>query len=163
MVLSHLGLLLLNICAWKNWSSRGITAVALSLMGLGALTWMVLTFNSWAIWGWPLVLMVSNPWIFESTHRRDAEIRGYTMSLYVQHLGGNAPADSTLEEMATSICGAPYFWAGSDVELVKNELKFQTIRFQTNEQEFLLQWKWGFLRGPSASAHPYNVAKKLWG
>jgi len=129
-------------------------AVALGLTIVGGGWWSLL---------WLAVGLFLNPYPpMTAKWRRDAEIRGYTATLYRAWLKHGSIRDESFEYIVSGFTGPSYFWMEPDKNKVSEALLFQIDRFTNNEDEFLLTWKTGPRdKGSVSKAVPFRMMKNF--
>ena len=176
LVLAHAGLAALAVSAGSRedgMPSRGATIAFYILVGIGFLG--LLAVNIWFARWWALLwvgaLLFFSPWPFKPIWRRDAELRGYTMTLYRIWLKYKAQLNEdwwcrTIERYVKTFSGPNYFFMELNKDYVRKELRFQIDRFRHNEASFLENWQWATrpikdVELSKEEAEPFRLAKKF--
>jgi hypothetical protein len=171
LVLLHAGLVALAVSAGAREDglpSRGSTIAFYVLVGIGALGLLAtnIWFARWWAFLWAGAVLFLSPWPFKPVGRRNAELRGYTMSLYRIWLKYKNQLNEqwwkeTIERYVKTFSGPAYFFMERNEDWTRRELEFQVGRFKTNEEAFLQNWAWRQKRGMTYpnEAEPYRMAK----
>jgi hypothetical protein len=176
LVLLHTGLGVLAVSAAKAESktpSKGAAIAFYVLTGVGALGLLTATILGGGYFAllWVPAALFFSPWPLKPWWRRDAELRGYTMSLYriwlqhKNHLNDKWWAD-TVERYVKTFSGSAYFFMETNGNWTRKELGFQINRFRDNEATFLENWQWstrdlGPVDAAKAEAEPFRMASKF--
>lgn len=117
---------------------------------------------------WLGAALFISPWPLRAVYRRDAEIRGYTATLYWMWLKHRDSwdeklADRALERIVRNFTGPAYFFMERDGDYVEAELRSQLIRMWCSEDAFLITWKthWGSWRGDRVQAEPFRMISRF--
>lgn len=171
LVLFHVGLIVLAVSAGAGKDgvpSRGSTIAFYVIVGIAflGLLGVNIWFARWWSFMWLGAALFFSPWPFKPFWRRDAELRGYTMSLYRIWLKYKSQLNEqwwkeTIERYVETFAGANYFFMEPNKEWTRRELEFQTGRFRSNEEAFLQNWAWSQKRGRCYpdEAEPFRMAK----
>jgi hypothetical protein len=168
-LLFHGGLVAMALSERKGrvptWSR--VLFYVLSSLGLLSLVAATIIGGGWFALFWLPAFLFLGPWPFKPVYRRDYELRGYTMTLYVQWLKYRYVLDEKWWAGAIDWCvraftGPAYMYMERDGDRVRKEFEFQADRFRNDEDGFLSSWRWsrggeGSIRG----AGPFNVAKRF--
>lgn len=172
LVLFHTGLGVLAGSAGANVKegtpSKGASIAFYVLLGIGGLALLVATIlgAKWWAFLWFGAALFFSPWPFKPVGRRNAELRGYTMSLYRIWLKYKDRLNEdyfqrAIEHYVKTFSGPNYFFMEPDEEWTRRELTFQVGRFRNNEEAFLQNWAWSQERGRCYpdEAEPFRMAK----
>lgn len=135
----------------------GLACLAGSIIGGGLLALL-----------WLGAALFLSPWPLKSRWRRDAELRGYTASLYrvwlkYQSSWNEGWFEATLKSYARQFTGPAYFYMESNGQYVMDELRWQAARFRLNEPDFLKYWAWSRKPGWSNAeeAEPFRMISRF--
>jgi len=113
---------------------------------------------------WLGAALFLSPWPIKARWRRDAELRGYTASLYRIWLkyksDWNAEwYEDTLKGMVRNFTGPAYFYMERNGQYVMDEFRWQVARFKLTEADFLQNWAWSRKPGWSSQeqAEPFRM------
>lgn len=180
VALLHAGLAALAVSAGADKDgkpSSGSQVAFFVLAGLGVLG--LLVTNIWAAGWWSLLWLgslLSAPWPLKPIWRRDAELRGYTMSLYriwrkYRHSWQERYEKQTIDRYVKHFTGPAYMFMELDGDYVRREFEFQMDRMKTgdgNEDNqggngFLDCWCWERKKGwyGVEQAEPFRMARSF--
>jgi len=180
LVLFHLGLLVLALSAGKGDPSDGYAGAVPStaarvaffiLAGLGGAACIGGSVIGGGLFSllWLGAALFLSPWPLKSRWRRDAELRGYTMSLYriwvrYRDSWNEEWFERALKQYVRAFTGPAYFYMERDGAYVEKEFRFQVMRFQTNEDTFLENWQWSTrpiksVEKVKEQAEPFRMAR----
>lgn len=138
------------------------------ITGLGVLALLASTiwWGRWWAFLWLGAVLFASPWPFKPWWRRDAELRGYTMTLYRIWLKykdrlSEQSWNETIEHYVKTFSGPNYFFMELNKDYVRKELKFQINRFRNQQASFLAYWAWARKPGHvyKEEAEPFRMAK----
>lgn len=162
LVLFHAGLLSLQRSAANDPESRPSKKAKGVFFGLSIVGSVLAILGSaisgkWFALGWLLTALFISPWPFKSVWRRDAELRGYTASLYQEWLKHGQVRSGIIDHYVSRFTRSDYFWMERDASLVHRELSFQVARFP--KSGFLEYWEWSRepVRVHTSEAEPYKL------
>lgn len=170
LVLLHAGLVTLAVSASlgeDGTPSRRSTTAFYVLTGIGVAS--LLAANIWGGGWWAFlwlggVLFIS-PFPIKPVWRRDAELRGYVMSMYLTHLQskdlGQEWWTGYINDVAERFSGPDYFFMELNLDRVKQELGHQVSRFTGDEKKFLSRWRWKDGRTIQFGSEPYYMARNF--
>lgn len=161
-VLFHAGLLALQKSAAADPESVPSKRTRLAFFGM-AIAGGLMSFvgsvisGKWFALGWLLTALFISPWPLKSFWRRDAELRGYTATLYQEWLRHGQVRSGIIDHIVSKFTSSDYFWMERDAVRVHRELTFQIDRF--NKPSFLEYWEWS--RKPTSiypdRSEPYRL------
>lgn len=130
---------------------------------------LLFLFSWYGAVAYALVLfLISRPNLFRAVWRRDAEVRGYTASLYQQYLLTGCVDDGTIDFYVSQFTGSNYLWMDTRAEAVRREFLYQIERFTKNQDAFLAAWRWErdrYIQSPYAEDHqaaiPFRMMKQF--
>lgn len=171
LALLHVGLVVLAVSAGNHRGddhpvpSKAARAAAFALTGTGAAACVlgsVLGGGFLSLFWAPAALFIS-PWPIKAWWRRDYEIRGYTATLYRIWIEYGVIWDNVIPHMVKAFTGSAYWFMETDGKYIEEELQFQMLRLQNNEDSFLKWWAWCRKRGWSDGelAEPYRMISKF--
>lgn len=176
LALFHLGLLVLALSAGEGKPDDGYAGAVPStaarvafftLTGLGGVACVggSIIGGGFLALLWLGAILFLSPWPLKSRWRRDAEIRGYTMSLFriwlqYQNNWNEEWFEKALKKYVLAFTGPAYFFMETNGKYVEEEFRFQVSRFQANIDQFLARWAWQRKRGWSSTeqAEPFRMA-----
>lgn len=140
-----------KVCFYILSALGAATAVAGTIIGGG---WLALFWT-----GVPLFL---SPWPLKAIWRRNAEIRGYTATLYQYWIRYGEVPSKLIEYCVKQFTTGSYLWMELDGDYIRKELEFQVSRFESNEAYFVSRWAWLRKRGMTYdSAWPFWVIREF--
>ena len=163
----HIGL----IAGHRNLDKDGVmTKKGLTLFGVAAGISALALFAGTIVGGgwwstlWLGAVTFLSPVPFKATWRRDYEIRGYVASMYQEWLRHGDLRQDIIDYYILQFTGPTYFFMEPNREMVRDEFKYQIMRFKELEEDFLAKWQWHYkLTPPSESAaEPYRIIKKFF-
>lgn len=179
LALFHAGLVTLAVSAGKGSPDDGYAGAVPSraasiafyvLTGAGGLSCLAGTIIGGGLLSllWLAAALFLSPWPLKARWRRDAELRGYTASLYRLWLKykdswNEQWFQQTIDSMVKNFTGPAYFYMEPNGGYVGKELRFQVERFKNNESSFLQQWAWERKRGWSnkEQAEPFRMISRF--
>lgn len=156
--------------------SKGARVAAFVLAGSGAAACVVGSVIGGGLWSllWAPAALFLSPWPFKAVWRRDAEIRGYTATLYRVWLEYGEIWDSVILQIVKNFTGPGYFFMETDGVKVEKELQFQMSLFTgtgipdapSGEAVFLERWNNQWIAGPGSRdrremAEPFRMISKF--
>jgi len=175
LVALHLGLLVLALGAGKGIPddsyvgaipSRGARIAFFVLTGAGGLACLAGTVIGGGLFSllWLPAALFLSPWPIKACWRRDAELRGYTASLYRVWVRYRANwndqwYEDSLKSTVRNFTGPAYFFMERNGQYVMDELRWQVARFRLTEEAFLANWAWSRKAGwcSSEQAEPFRM------
>jgi hypothetical protein len=145
LVLLHVGLAVLALAARGEKVPGKAAYIAFGILsGLPALACLGATilWGKWFALLWLPVVLFTLPWPIKARWRRDYELRGYTMSLYIEWLKHGNVRGAIIDHYVKGFTGPAYVWMETNGDYVRKELLFQTNRFRQNAAGFLEEWAW---------------------
>lgn len=166
LLLLHVGLLACHLSRGEDGRPASGAKVAffiLTALGAAAAVGGSIYSGRWWAFLWLGAPLFISPWPFRAVWRRDAELRGYTASLYYAWLTTGQVWSGLVDHIVSNFTGGNYFWMETRRQLVYDELQFQIERFKSNEPAFLAAWGWRRRRGwhSPKMAEPFRMMRSF--
>jgi hypothetical protein len=166
LLLLHTGLLACHLSRGEDGAPAKWSKILFYVLsGVGAASSVAGSIIGGGWWSllWIGVLLFLSPWPFRSVWRRDAELRGYTGSLYAEWLKHGSVRKGIIDWYVKQFTSGNYFWMETRRELVYQELLFQVSRFTHSEAAFHQAWAWRNKRGMAyqKEAEPFRMMRSF--